>query len=201
MRNRVINFRVGIPRQYSGIDLVDQELSSNPIVELLSRPEYFSYKQAYDEFGPFFINDVKTIAIVMNPWRKVVSCYKYLNSSNSSTVAEKMADEGKFLLNHNGFESFVDLIKNNQENILVKPQSELFQHEYKEVDAYLKFENMAQDASKITEFTAEAAEKLGNKFTLLGVHTADYQTYYNEQTQQIIGDLYAADCEKWGYQF
>lgn len=149
-----------------------------------------------DRFERYF-----KFTFVRNPWDRAVSAYTYLKNGGSVASSED-ALWAKFV---DSFSSFDDFVKNwmSEENIM---RNALFtpQHLFVQdifgcncLDFVGRFENLEED------FAAIAARlKIERELPHLNQsRSAPYQQFYSPLSREIVGKLYAADIEQFGYRF
>lgn len=146
----------------------------------------------------------KKIAIIRNPWERVVSCYEYSKLLNSywHSVNGK-SKEGKHLdyelLKNKTFEECLNILKDNPKQL--KHQGWKDQHHYifkgnnSIIDKMIKIENLNKELSIIMETNISIPH-------INVSNTTNYRDYYhNKEMIKIVGDIYKKDIEFFKYKF
>lgn len=151
----------------------------------------FEYRLVFkkEEFSKYF-----KFTFVRNPWDRAASAYFYHKERWPTSVFGMYPD----------FNSFAKGWM-NQQNIYTKAA---FTPQYKficgesgkiEVDFIGYVENIEQDFLKITQkLGVEQELKTKNKTT---IKKKDYRTYYNDESAEIVAQLYEKDIKMFGYDF
>jgi len=141
-----------------------------------------------EEYGKNIWNEYIKIAVVRNPWDRFVSLYFHFK--RIKLLSEKIT-----------FEKFVNIFDANKQNILQQKHINMGLPQTtwttKEIDIILSFENLAEEFSLI-------ATDLGFNKNLKWINKTDhseYTSYYDENTKQIIRNIYYDDIEKFSYRF
>jgi hypothetical protein len=147
-----------------------------------------------------FHENIKSFALVRNPWDRLVSAYFFLkNKGSSSTKVDELSLQQ---VNLESFDSFVySLIGKNLLKLdpVLHPQTHyLFDSQLKNVDFIYKFED-------IFNLEKSLCNDLGIKVTVSkcnqGVVRGDYHEFYNDDILLIVNDLYSADINYLEYEF
>lgn len=155
------------------------------------------YKQANNKkFQKYF-----KFAVVRNPWDRLVSAFFYLKKGGMHSIDKQWAKE-----NIDEFTSFEEFVKRwlNKKNIYsgvhFKPQSYWICNENKKimVDFIARLETIDQDFLFISN-------KIGsNKKIIKKLNTSprlEYRKYYDDNTKNIVHNIYKDDIELFGYDF
>ena len=127
--------------------------------------------------------------IIRNPWDRLVSCYS--DKVQGRKMFKKCWDKK--------FDYFVKWCANQDLNIAdrhIQHQVSLFP--VKEVDHIGNFENFSE------EFNFIMNDKLGLNVDLIAKNKsshAHYSTYYTEETQKLVSQIYAADIDVGNFKF
>lgn len=141
-------------------------------------------------------------AFVRNPWDRVVSSFFYL--INGGCNSKDKEDGIKYLIEYKGnFKLFVkNAFKNKKifDQLHFKPQYKWICNKNKEVlvDFIGKFENLNEDINKISTIINIKFKELPHK------NKSDhkfYKEYYDEETKEIIREVYNEDIELFNYEF
>ncbi|MEM6486066.1 MAG: sulfotransferase family 2 domain-containing protein [Pseudomonadota bacterium] len=141
--------------------------------------------------------------IVRNPWSRVVSAYNFLRAGGFNAVDRKFWE-----LELERYEDFEDFVKNwltpaNIKNsIHFKPQCEyVFDYSARiTVDFVCYYENLEQDFAYLSSKIPVRSELSHNNVGPSG-SSIEYAEVYSDETQRIVGDLYAQDVYTFGYKF
>ncbi|QXD16175.1 sulfotransferase family protein [Rhodocaloribacter litoris] len=137
-----------------------------------------------------------TFTFVRNPWDKAVSHYAYLKKTGQDFLEEDNID----------FRSWVRLVFVDRNPRYISkplhfaPQTEwIMDLEGKQLVDYVgRFERFEADF-------AEVCRRIGVERQLPHQNSShrrkDYRTYYDDETAQIIADVYASDLSYFGYSF
>ncbi len=149
------------------------------------------------EFNEYF-----KFAFVRNPWDRLVSAYFFLRSGG---MYER--DKQWYENNLSKYDSFDDFVKNwvNRKNIFkyihFVPQYKFIcdQNHAVKVDFIGCFENFQKDFDFIKKrLRVQANLECHNTNK---INKSDYRKYYNEQTMQIVADVYREDIQLFNYNF
>ena len=128
-----------------------------------------------------------TFSFVRNPWDWCISIYHYISQTPSH--------RGFNLYNRYG--NFANYVKSSSQKHL---QSDwFFDKENKPcVDFIGKFETLQQDFNTICDKIGIPRQKLPHKNKSNHKH---YTEYYDDETRQIVAELYAKDIDYFEYEF
>lgn len=151
------------------------------------------------EFESYF-----KFTIVRNPWDRLLSAYSFLKKGGFTEEDQVWAEEN--ISSYDNFKSFVKewVTPDNvitwqhfkpQHRYLLDPSGKLH------IDFVGHFETLAQDFKSIASHIGIDTElqhmnKSRKKRSLLG-----YQAFYDDETAQIVADVYKTDLEWFGYTF
>jgi chondroitin 4-sulfotransferase 11 len=141
-------------------------------------------------------NTAYKFTLVRNPWDKVVSHYEYRRKRNKTEVASrnisfsewvKMTygqDKDPFYYNNpRAFQPQVEWLKDDEGKI--------------SIDFIGKFETINEDFEQIKKAIGIEAELPH----LNPTKRADYQSYYDDETREIVAHWFREDIEVFGYRF
>ena len=141
-------------------------------------------------------NTAYKFTLVRNPWDKVVSHYEYRRKRNKTEVATRNVsfsewvkktygtDKDPFFYNNpKAFQPQVEWLKDDQGRIAI--------------DFIGKFESISDDFDQIKNIIGIEAELPH----LNASKRAGYQSYYDEETRQIVAQWFHEDIEVFGYSF
>lgn len=159
---------------------------------------YFSY---YPIFSPAEYNRYFKFALVRNPWDRLVSAYFFLKEGGLLETDRKWFKEN--LSSFDSFEEFVQCWV-NRKNIYSYfhfiPQHYYVSHRGRlMIDKVYKLE-------QISSALKDLNSKLGLDISLphenkTSNRKPDYRLYYNNETKNIISDVYHRDIQLFGYSF
>lgn len=158
----------------------------------------------YEYFKVYSPEEFKTyfkFTVVRNPWDRLVSAYHFLKEGGFNEVDKKWFNDN--LAKYVDFEDFV-LKWVNKKNINTFTHF-IPQYYYLSlngkilVDKIYNFENLE-------EAIVDINNKLDTSITLTHKNKTinrknEYRAYYNEETKQIVGNVYKTDIELFHYQF
>ena len=141
-------------------------------------------------------NKAYKFTLVRNPWDKVVSHYEYRRKRNKTEVASRNIsfsdwvkktygpEKDPFYFNNpRAFQPQVEWLKNNEGRI--------------DIDFIGKFESINDDFDQIKSTIGLEAE-----LPHLNASTrAGYQSYYDDETREIVAHWFREDIEAFEYQF
>jgi hypothetical protein len=141
-------------------------------------------------------NTAYKFTLVRNPWDKVVSHYQYRRKRNKTEVATRNVsfsewvkktygpDKDPFFYNNpKAFQPQVEWLKDDQGRIAI--------------DFIGKFESINDDFDQIKSIIGIEAELPH----LNASKRAGYQSYYDDETRQIVAQWFHEDIEAFGYSF
>ena len=141
-------------------------------------------------------NTAYKFTLVRNPWDKVVSHYQYRRKRNKTEVATRNVsfsewvkktygpDKDPFFYNNpKAFQPQVEWLKDDQGRIAI--------------DFIGKFESINDDFDQIKNIIGIEAELPH----LNASKRAGYQSYYDDETRQIVAQWFHEDIEVFGYNF
>ena len=138
-------------------------------------------------------------SFVRNPWDRIVSLYCFWK--NSTYLTDK--NQSDYIVKNNlDFKSFVINLMQMDSIFYQKrhpmPYIDFFFMNPSNIDFIGKFENFQEDFNVVCDKIGIPHQKLShvNK----GKHK-HYTEYYDEETKQIVAELYAKDIEYFGYTF
>ena len=137
-----------------------------------------TYKPRFDKYFKF--------TIARNPWDRLLSFYK--NKLNTSIIKGSPS-----------FNKFVHrLHKYNLKtcNLHYRLQTQMFP--LNKIDYIVRFENLQEDFNIVCDKIGIPHKKLPHKNKTKHEH---YTEYYDEETREIVAELYAKDIEYFGYEF
>jgi len=141
-------------------------------------------------------NKAYRFTLVRNPWDKVVSHYEYRRKRNKTEVAslgisfsewvKKTYGPEKDPLYYNNPKAFqpqVEWLKDDEGNMTI--------------DFIGKFETINEDFNQIKSAIGLEAELPH----LNASKRADYHSYYDDETREIVANWFREDIEAFGYRF
>lgn len=148
-----------------------------------------------DKFKRYF-----KFAFVRNPWDRLVSAFLYLKRGGSNAMDEQWGKS-----NLGDYDTFEDFVKNwvTDDNVeryfhFIPQYRFIYDQELVlKVDFVGRFENIQADFDVV-------ANKLGIAERLPYVNKSQrkaYQTYYTDETRDIVSRVYRQDLELFNYQF
>jgi len=181
-----------------------------PRLAHLTAEQYVRFKyMTQEQFDSYF-----KFAFVRNPWDRMVSYYKYLDESSDLGFKQYLMD------------SFLTKMWKDM-NWFVRPQSSFLYDDDDRllVDYVGRFENLQADFNKVCERIGIGATELPyvNKSekkpiksisalskvmkmaspaeTASTVTPKSYQDYYDDESRDLVAELYKRDIELFGYSF
>jgi hypothetical protein len=151
--------------------------------------------QQINEYYP----GIKTIAMIINPWTRMVNAFQQLQNYKLSPSPEhKIPWE---ILSLDSFDDFIFSLKNPKPIFdywftLATPQIKWLEDGDLKADYILKAETLAEDFRPIREYFCSDDELILESLD----HIQDRQ-YYNETTKKIVEEVFKEDIEKFGYNF
>lgn len=149
-----------------------------------------------DDIGQEKWNNAFTFSFVRNPWDKVASHYRYRYERNVSSMKSQEIDFRTWL--NLAYVERKPRYFNNP--VLFMPQVEWLKGPSGriEVDFIGRFERLEQDFN-------EVCDKLGFSATLPHLkatrRSGSYRDLYSDETESMVGDLFAPDIDRFGYEF
>lgn len=126
-----------------------------------------------------------SFSVTRNPWDRHVSLYHHM-----TTVTKRHPnnpDKAKIEF-HGSFEDFV---------LTSSPQ----EFDYSLVNYVIQYENLLEDFDYVCKHLGIPTPTLPHVDYNTDRPKINYQSYYNNFTRKKISELYAADIERFGYQF
>mgnify|MGYP001267815261 CR=1 FL=1 len=162
----------------------------------------FSEKYCVGQPGHKNANDysieelINSVAIVRNPYDRIISCYKYFKMKNNYWSKKYNASGNHTTLHDyctkNSFKQFIsDLYdKKIEKDIHLKPQSSFLKKDNKIYTKIMKLENLNEDFYKI----------FNKKLDIPKLNKSDnYNIYIDQETKNKIYEMYKEDFELFGY--
>ncbi|MFC4700146.1 sulfotransferase family 2 domain-containing protein [Glaciecola siphonariae] len=156
--------------------------------------------QYINVFPPAQFQSYFRFSFVRNPWDRVVSAYCFLQKGGiNKWDADFYEKEIK------PFGSFEDFVKG-----WLKPENLTKHHHFKPQYLYLidKYDKVTVDYiayfENIEEDFKTIAKRIGVKNTLAknnAVNRADYRSFYNDETREIVAEVYKKDIALFHYNF
>lgn len=189
------SIKVELEKRYGLIfgkkNLTDQAFVSNQII-----PNHIPAKFMRKMLGGDIWDHLFTFSFVRNPWDRMVSMYNYRkklarNIPENMTFSEYIRllykDRGTGLFQYHGhYFSNADYLVGDDDEILVSFVG--------------RYENRENDIKTIVEYTG--IQDIGKISTQKSRETADpYCHYYNDESREIVADLFSRDLDIFGYTF
>lgn len=152
-------------------------------------------KQIRQEVGNDRFERYYKFAFVRNPWDKVVSQYKYLQTR---PMLRKYMGLNRF----SSFSRYVRVLADaKQKHVQSFEQWKFLQDDQGRslVDFVGHFEKLQEDFDVVAEKLELTSSKLPHD--MKSAKRRPYQSYYNAKTRQIVAEVYCKDIEVFGYQF
>lgn len=141
-------------------------------------------------------SEAKTIAIKLNPYKRVVLWFK--------TVVEKGIIYGYGNIDYSSYKNFSDFVDYYLGDTIPENEGarlnmvDIYYSDGLEPDYLLEFDTLAEDIKKIPEFNnVEDTDYLAQDYQ----DSLDYKDYYDEHTKAKVEAAYARDFAKFGYTF
>lgn len=156
---------------------------------------HLTAKEVIARIGQNKWNSVYKFTFVRNPWDKAVSLYEYRRKKDRTKIATRgilfsdwvkitYGEEKDFsYYNVKAFQPQVEWLKDNQGNIAM--------------DFVGKFESISEDFKQIAKAIGSDAELPH----LNASKRVGYQSYYDNETRDIIAHWFREDIELFGYEF
>jgi hypothetical protein len=139
----------------------------------------------------------RTFAFVRNPWERMSSLYRYLKESQPREEIGTVADFADFLNQAaDGVEWFQTLHS-------LRPQVDYFALRCGEIEPALRLDYLGH-FEHLSDDVADVAKQLGIRIDLGHKNEStntkrDYRREYTDRMFEIVGRLFAADAEQFGY--
>jgi hypothetical protein len=141
-------------------------------------------------------NEVKTIAIKLNPYKRIVLWFKY--------VVEKGIMYGYGNIDYSSYKKFSDFVDYYLSDAIPPEEGallnmvDLYYADGLEPNYLLEFDTLATDIKQIPEFAnVENTDYLAQDYQ----DSLDYKSYYDDSTKAKVEAAYAKDFAKFGYTF
>jgi len=145
-----------------------------------------------------------SFAFVRNPWDRCVSAFRYLSNGGCNHADKKDAE--KFIREYqNDYPGFIRHYKFSNaflEQLHFKQQYKWIcdDNDNVLVDFLGRFENLQDDFNIVCDKIGVPRRKLIHHKKPKSKHK-HYTEYYDDETKQIVAELYAKDIEYFGYKF
>jgi len=164
--------------------------------------KYFHYieKYGWDTWDKYY-----KFAFVRNPWSRLISSFFYLSGDGNNIFDKKLSD--KYIKKYeNDFSRFVkEFVPSNMIKFLfhMHPQHEFIcdQEGRIMIDFVGSYENIQEDFNKICDKFETPHVILPHINKTQYTKTQHYSTYYNDETREIVADVYSRDIQLFGYTF
>jgi len=144
-----------------------------------------------NNYSKEYRNSCFVFSFVRNPYDRLLSAHKYLTGGFGNEGDKKF---GKTL--SSDFKYFAKNQLNNNMNWLhFRPMIHWLNDD---VDFIGKFENIQQDFNIICDKIGIPQQELSHENKSKHKH---YTEYYDDETRQIVAEIYAEDIDKFGYKF
>lgn len=151
----------------------------------LKHGSYQKLKSPKKNFGDLGL----TFAVVRNPWDRVVSAYAYQTRKDQKRILKTTGVNNEIP----DFKTWLKTIISFSHHYILTPQHPKIDG----VDLVLRYEKLSDEFKQIQEFF-NCHEPLDN---INASAHKNYQNYYDEETKDIISDVYQIDIEKYDYRF
>jgi len=141
-----------------------------------------------DARHPDVVASAWKFAVVRNPWDKFVSSWKYCKSTKHRPLKEVALDPPRKEDNVHDWHH----LTRTQWDMLLNREGEL------RCDHFVHFESLQEDFEAV--FARLGIPVLRFPFENRTKHRP-YWTYYDDETREIVADLYRQDIEAFGYRF
>lgn len=175
-------------------------INSFPVTKYLG---HGSYKMHRLHIARSRLN-VKTFAIVRNPWDRFVSAYEYARMENSFWHNDTNPNPLYKIASSCSFDKFVKYIYNMRDKLNRIDDTALYH-------VYPQYIWMVDHTNTIKVDYVIRYENLENELSNIGLHTelkdlnksphTSYQSYYTDESKELIAKMYAKDIELFGYKF
>jgi|APGre2960657423_1045063.scaffolds.fasta_scaffold43219_3 hypothetical protein len=135
-----------------------------------------------------------TFTVVRNPWDRVVSMYVFIKLHIPQIIFIQLYTPVLIPKDFNDFVLNIMKISNFGGKKISTPQVRWIEPG---VTHLLRFENLEKDFKTIQDIF-QCYEPLG---MLNKIEHDHYRTYYNDETQQVIAEMFKEDIEAFGYEF
>jgi len=141
-------------------------------------------------------NKAYKFTLVRNPWDKVVSHYEYRRKRNKTGMASRDIEFAEWVRKTYGQEKDPFYYNNPK---AFQPQVEWLKDDEDKisVDFIGKFETINEDFNKIKNVIGIETELPH----LNASKRASYQSYYDDETREIVAEWFREDIEVFGYHF
>jgi len=141
-------------------------------------------------------NKAYKFTLVRNPWDKVVSHYEYRRKRNKTEMASRDIEFAEWVRKTYGHEKDPFYYNNPK---AFQPQVEWLRDDEGKisVDFIGKFETINEDFNKIKNVIGVETELPH----LNASKRASYQSYYDDETREIVAEWFREDIEVFGYHF
>jgi uncharacterized protein (TIGR01627 family) len=140
-----------------------------------------------------------TFTFTRNPWDRFVSAYFYLTGGVGNGGDNKL---GEAILSKGSFREFVLFLGSSKfantflNRLHFLPQSHWLDQG---IDFIGKFESLEKDLDIICDILYVPEREKSSQFNLS--KRAHYSHYYDDETREIIGNIYSKDIDLWNYSF
>lgn len=154
---------------------------------------------------PDVFRELPKLAVVRNPWDRVVSAYSFSKTRKSMGLYPGVTDVD--LRDCFGtFESFVEkwLVRQNINRVdyVYRPQWTFLSETRRKYVPIVDFVGRYENLAGVEKFISE---KTGREFRLTHVNESarleDFRLYYTPSLISTVAEVYAADIEYFGYRF
>jgi chondroitin 4-sulfotransferase 11 len=166
------------------------------IYEVFEVPQNDQGHKKIDEYDIENVDEYFKFCFVRNPWDRFVSTYSYFKKGGRGRPGDIKDSEVV-----NSYENFNDFVNNIQELKESFNDRHFYNQSYwldDSLDFIGRFESLQEDFNTVCDMIDIPHTQLPHKNKSKHKH---YTEYYDEESKQIVADIYANDIECFDYKF
>ncbi|MFW6130630.1 MAG: sulfotransferase family 2 domain-containing protein [Atribacterota bacterium] len=187
---------------HTGGTSIEFNLCGNDWWKIEKKTKHLMASQAKNVYREYW-KDYFVFSFVRNPWDRIISMFRHRNffgifmekkQINFQRYFDQFSKHNVLLEHDYRAYNIQDILtpkhKSNQVYLNILDEN---------IDFIGRFENLQEDFDKICDILKISQRKLPHKNK--SKRKSDYRSYYNDETKQIVCEMYKNDIDFFGYRF